>query len=373
MREAILSAAVVSRGWRQVSGCHWVGRGLFILCAPVRFGLLDLEKRLPGRFAGGALQGSWLVRVAARSFRYPRVRRLADKELRMSALQSVAAPSNSALDAIVSRIDEISTLPHVAVQVMQIANDPTSDAGDLKLAMESDVSLSARVLRCVNSSAYATRRKITNLQQAIAYLGTKQIRNLAVTAAVSELFKNDESIGSYRRSNLWKHLVSVGICARMIAERLDSNEGEDIFLAGLLHDIGIVLEDQHVHDTFGKVIESLREGTSLSAMERNRFGFDHAMMGEKIGELWGFPDCVRAAIRYHHMSTSYRGTDGTAVRCVEVANLVCSLKGITSIGLQLVNFSQSAFSGLKLNKFDVASLGAELDAELEANQALFHV
>ncbi len=291
----------------------------------------------------------------------------------MSALHSVASPSNSALDSIVSRIDEISTLPHVAVQVMQVANDPTSDAAHLTIAMESDASLSARVLRCVNSSAYATRRKITNLQQAIAYLGTKQIRNLAVTAAVSELFKDDESIGDYCRSNLWKHLVSVGICSRMIAKRVGSDEGEDIFLAGLLHDIGIVLEDQHVHDTFCTVIESLCEGTSLSAAERNRFGFDHTMMGEKIGQLWGFPDSVKAAIRYHHMSTSYRGTDGMAVRCVEVANLVCSLKGITSVGTQLVNFSQSAFSGLKLDKSDIGSLDAELDAELDANQALFHV
>ena len=291
----------------------------------------------------------------------------------MSALQSVASPSNSALDSIAGRIDEISTLPHVAVKVMQIASDPQSDAGDLKFAMESDAALSARVLKCVNSSAYATRRKITNLQQAIAYLGTKQIRNLAVTAAVSELFKNDETIGTYCRGNLWKHLVSVGICARMIANRLDSADGEDMFLAGLLHDIGIILEDQHVHDTFSAVIESLREGTSLSAAERNRFGFDHTMMGEKIGELWGFPDCVKAAIRYHHMSTSYRGTEGTTVRCVEVANLICSLKGITSVGLQLVNFSQSAFGGLKLNKPDIAALGTEFDAELDANQALFHV
>jgi len=291
----------------------------------------------------------------------------------MSALQSVASPSNSALDSIVGRIDEISTLPHVAVKVMQVANDPTSDAGDLTMAMESDASLSARVLRCVNSSAYATRRKITNLQQAIAYLGTKQIRNLAITAAVSELFKDDEMIGKYCRPDLWKHLVSVGICARMIAKRVGSNEGEDIFLAGLLHDIGIVLEDQHVHGTFCRVVESLREGTSLPASERNTFGFDHTMMGQKIGELWGFPDSVKSAIRYHHMSTTYRGTDGMTVRCVEVANLICSLRGITSVGLQLVNFSQSAFSGLKLTKADIGSLDAELDDELQAHQGLFHV
>ena len=291
----------------------------------------------------------------------------------MSALQSYASPSSSALDSIIGRIDEISTLPHVAVQVMQIANDPESDATELNQAMESDAALSARVLRLVNSSAFAVRKEITNLQQAIAYLGTKQIRNLAVTAAVSELFKEDDTIGTYRRSQLWKHLVSVGICARMIATRLKTADGEDAFLAGLLHDIGIILEDQHVHDTFCSVIKSLREGTPLATAERNRFGFDHSMMGEKIGERWGFPDCVKAAIRYHHMAVRYRGNAATVVRCVEVANLICTLKGIPSVGLKLVNFSQPTFAALQLKKADIVSLSAELDEELTEHEGLFHV
>ncbi len=291
----------------------------------------------------------------------------------MSALQSYASPSSSALDSIVGRIDEISTLPHVAVQVMQIANDPESDATDLNRAMESDAALSARVLRLVNSSAFAVRKEITNLQQAIAYLGTKQIRNLAVTAAVSELFKEDDTIGTYCRSRLWKHLVSVGICARMISKRLEKADGEDTFLAGLLHDIGIILEDQHVHDTFCSVVESLREGTPLATAERNRLGFDHSMMGEKIGERWGFPDCVKAAIRYHHMATRYRGPAADIVRCVEVANLICTLKGISSVGLKLVTFSQPTFTALQLTKADIVSLGAELDAELTQHEGLFHV
>ena len=66
------------------------------------------------------------------------------------------------------------------------------------------------------SSAYATRSKITNLQQAIAYLGMRQVRNLAVTASVSRLFKQKESIGSYQRNGLWRHLVAVGICGRLL-------------------------------------------------------------------------------------------------------------------------------------------------------------
>ena len=97
---------------------------------------------------------------------------------------------------------------------MEVVNDPDSGAAELKDVIETDAALSARILRCVNSSAYATRTEVTSLQQAIAYLGLNQIRNLAVTASVSELFKRDDKIGPYCRSQLWRHLVSVGnLCA----------------------------------------------------------------------------------------------------------------------------------------------------------------
>ena len=121
----------------------------------------------------------------------------------MSPLQTRAtAKAAPPLRTVIERIEEISSLPQVALRVMEVANDPSSGAADLKEAMEGDTALSARVLRCVNSSAYALRSQITNLQQAIAYLGTKQIRNLAMMITVSDLFKDNDTIGSYRRSDL---------------------------------------------------------------------------------------------------------------------------------------------------------------------------
>jgi len=288
------------------------------------------------------------------------------------------APSSAAtkktsfsLEEAVQRVDEISTLPHIALQVMEVANDPASGAADLKEVMESDAALSARVLRCVNSSAFALRTKITNLQQAIAYLGLKQIRNLAMTASVSELFAKEETIGPYRRSELWRHLVSVGICARMIAMRRNLMNFEDMFLAGLLHDVGIILEDQHFHDSFRNVIQHLQEGTTLAATERKVLGFDHTTLGEAVADRWGFPEAVKATIRYHHMSVNYRGTHVNVIRCVEVANLICTLKGIPSVGMKLVKFSAPAVVGLSLTKEDIAVLASDLDQELSSNSSLF--
>ena len=107
----------------------------------------------------------------------------------MSTTQYAALEPALPFDQMIRRIQEISSLPQVAMRVIQVANDANTGASELKEVMEYDPALCARVLRCVNSSAYATRVKITNLQQAIAYLGIRQIRNLALTASVSNLFK----------------------------------------------------------------------------------------------------------------------------------------------------------------------------------------
>ncbi len=196
--------------------------------------------------------------------------------------------------------------------------------------MESDAALAARVLRCVNSSAYAVRTRITNLQQAIAYLGLKQIRNLAITASVGELFKGGNTIATYSRPDLWKHFVSVGLCARLIAMRLRKTNFEDIFLAGLLHDIGIILE--HDHNNFVRVVSSLDNKRSLAEVEREHLNYDHTMLGQRIAEEWGFPEAVQAVVRLHHNSAAYRGSEVDSVRCVELANLICTLKGLSSVG-----------------------------------------
>ena len=277
------------------------------------------------------------------------------------------------LDTLVQRISEISTIPQIAMKTIEVANDPTSNAIDLKEIIESDAALGARILRCVNSSAYATREKVTNLQQAISYLGLRQIRNLALTASVAELFTKEETIGAYRRRGLWSHLVAVGICARLIAMRQKISDFETAFAAGLLHDIGIVLEDQYVHGPFRSVIEAMDETVSLVEKEREHLGFDHTKLGTKVAELWRLPEAVKAAIGYHHRSVNYRGGDIDIVRCVEVANLICTVKGYPSVGLKLVKASQPALKALSLTKEHIVVLASDLDEELTKHAALFEL
>jgi putative nucleotidyltransferase with HDIG domain len=286
---------------------------------------------------------------------------------------ALASPAPPSIDAVIDRIVEISTLPQIAVKVMEIARDPNAGAADLKRVVEADPALSGRVLRSINSAAYGLRAKITNLHHAISYLGFSEIRNLAMTASVAKIFKTGEAIGHYRRDMLWRHMVSVGLCARLIATRCKLANFEDCFLAGLLHDIGIILEDQHVHQPFRQVIQSLDGSAPLCEVERNTLGFDHTTLGSRIAEKWHFPPVVRAAIRFHHMSQQYRGEDASPIQCVEVANLICTLKGTSSVGQKLIKPPVHAFQVLNLSKEDIVVLASDLDREVSLNEGLFEL
>jgi HD-like signal output (HDOD) protein len=291
----------------------------------------------------------------------------------MSALATGGQVSLDALDSFVRQVDEISTLPHIALRIVEVANDENSGAADLKAVLESDPPLSARVLRCVNSAACGLRTRVTNLQMAIAYLGCKQIRNLAITASVSDLFRKNEPIGTYRRTDLWRHFVAVGIGARLVAMRLRLANFEDAFLAGLLHDLGIILEDQHAHEQFKAVILGLDPNRTLIEIEREHLGFDHTLVGDRLGARWNMPESVRAAMRHHHSSAAYRGGETAVLHCVEVANMICTLRQISSVGLNLLKPSIDAIRGLGLKKDDVMVLAQDLDRELDAHQDLFLV
>ncbi len=277
------------------------------------------------------------------------------------------------VDGVAKRVQEMSTLPHIAMRVLEVVGHEQAGASDLKRVVEGDPSLSARLLRSVNSAASGLRTQVTNLNQAISLLGFSRVRNLAMTASVSAVFKGNVKIGTYDRKVLWKHLVAVGLCARLIAARLKMANFEDAFLAGLLHDIGIVLEDEHVHDDFRLVLARLRGNRLLSDVEQEVLGFTHTRLGERVAENWRFPPMVAAAIRHHHDSSAYTGPHLDIVRCVEAANIICGLKDITSVGQRALRLHSAPFAALGFRKADVAVLAADLEPELSLNESLFEV
>ena len=278
------------------------------------------------------------------------------------------------LDRTVERIHDVSSLPEVFLRVCEVVNDERSSVADLKAVVESDPSLASRVLRTVNSAAYGLPTGIDTLHKAICMLGFNEVRNLAITASVATIFKKDDSIGTYCRKSLWRHLVSVGLVSRMIALRCGSESFENAYLAGLIHDIGIILIDQHLHPSFVEIVEGLSPETPLPAIERERIGFTHMDLGERIARKWRFSETAVSAIRFHHDSHRYDGDSQDVVRAVQVANFVCTLKDVSSMGLRNVTLPEpSVFSAVSIGRRELKVLWEDVDKELEKQQVLFQI
>ncbi|NQU20514.1 MAG: HDOD domain-containing protein [Candidatus Nealsonbacteria bacterium] len=271
------------------------------------------------------------------------------------------------VERLFTRISEVSTLPQLATKIVALVDDPTTGAEDVLVAVRADPALAMRLMRTVNSSYYGLEQQIGDLRQAITLLGFKEVRNLALTSYVSALFREPKGYGPYSRRGLWEHLVSAGMVAREVARTCGRVPPEEAYLAGLLHDVGHLLIDQYVHHRFRGIIDSLREETLICSLERERLGFDHAMLGEFVSTRWDLPPHLTAAVGHHHEPDLYTGDHHDMVLIVAVANFFCHLKKLPSLGVAHDPIlSSQYFVDLEMDKSQVGSLLERLDDLLHA-------
>jgi putative nucleotidyltransferase with HDIG domain len=277
-------------------------------------------------------------------------------------------------EKLVRRIREVSTLPHIVAQVIEVANNVNTSAIDLAEVVESDPTLAARVLRTVNAAAYGLRNRVTTIVKAISYLGFTEVRKIAITASVSSLFREEHSQGRYDRRRLWKHLVSVGVISRLLAMRCRVENFEEAFLAGLLHDLGIILIDQHLNREFNNIVAALTEEKTTPQIEFEIIGFDHTQVGAEVAEKWRFPPSVVDAMKYHHNANLCQTPNRSLVAVVEVSNVLCTLKGITSMGIQnLATPRSETFQTLGVDRHDLKVMWDDVEASLEQSRVLIEI
>jgi len=208
---------------------------------------------------------------------------------------------------------------------------------------------------------------VADLKLAITLLGFKEIRNLAMTAYVAQLFRKDSGHGTYSRDALWDHLIGVGAAAQLIAQVCGKVPPQEAYLAGLLHDLGTILIDQYLHKPFCQIIDRMDQDTLLCEIEREVLGFDHAELGEFVAKQWHVPNHLTTSIRYHHTPLEYTGPHRKMVCAVSLANFFCSAKGLTSLGVVCKQVPPSQiFAELGLDKQRIGSIWEQLDETLAA-------
>ena len=263
---------------------------------------------------------------------------------------------------------EISSIKQTVTQIIETINDPDSSAKDLKNIIEIDPPLTAKLLKLANSSLYGYPKTISAIQEAIVCIGFDEVKELALSQKVCELFKKDDYIYGYSRISLWKHSVAVAICSKLIYRREFREHGENIYVAGLLHDIGIIVLDQFFHTDFVEILKKSRtEKNNLANIEFPLFGFNHIDIGQALAENWVFPHEIVKAIANHHNPENVGEEFDKISDTIYIANCAIQDKNIGYCDAPYKNMTlfQKSLMKLKIKEKAIGFILKETEKELE--------
>jgi len=177
--------------------------------------------------------------------------------------------------------------------------DRDANTGNLLKLISQDAAIAGRIMRAVNSAFYALPNKITRLDQAVALMGMKAVKEVALSATMAGMCKS-VSFGTYQDRDLWDHSVGVAILARELAVHTQSMDAEEAFLAGILHDIGLLMALQSDPKKGTQLLTLAENGPAFFPLEATVFGFNHTELGARLAVQWKFPENIEGAIRWHH-------------------------------------------------------------------------
>ena len=262
-----------------------------------------------------------------------------------SALAETAEVPSEVVD-LISRCPSLPSLPSAYLRLVEAMNDPYSAGGDFARIIEEDAGLTTRVLKLVNSSMYAVSPKVDSVSRALAILGIEPLHDLVLATSAVSAFDNLPR-DLVDMESFWKHSLGTAVVSRLIGTKHDDANVEALFVCGLLHDIGrliIYLADPvAARKAHAAATES---GDLLFQIERQEYGYDHAVVGNALLQQWGLPHTLSEPVRYHHEPESARAYTSQA-STVHVADIIAHSMMFGTSGEPLVpSLSEDAWASV---------------------------
>lgn len=219
-----------------------------------------------------------------------------------TAFTGEAMASAPAPEAIMATIDNLKPIPQAALKILRMFNQDSHSLDDISRELARDQVLSARTLQMCNSVFFSGTIKIDTLKDAVMMLGRETLVKSVITTALESYFKQTGPSGySLCKGGLFFHAVGVACLAERLAKQTGLVHPMQAYTAGLLHDIGKVVLDQHISDQLPLFFRTLgKAGQSIIQAEEEVLGFNHCRAGGILAEKWKFSDALTQVIRYHH-------------------------------------------------------------------------
>lgn len=226
-------------------------------------------------------------------------------------------------------VRRIPPLPFVTSRALSLVRDPGSRRSELAQVLSLDEGMTALFLRMVNSAYYGLPRRITSLDEAIGYLGYENTKAVLFAVSTRQIFYLGAPSYMLDRDALWRHSVAVASGSVWVARRRAITPVSEVYVAGLLHDIGKLVLDIMVGHEAHWVKADADDGGELSwvEIERRTVGCDHAELGAQAVQTWRLPQRVVEAVRMHH-DPRPAVLDPSLAAAIHLANVASLMAGI---------------------------------------------
>jgi putative nucleotidyltransferase with HDIG domain len=240
-------------------------------------------------------------------------------------MATLATPQSRAahLRRISQSLLNLPTLPTLAAKLLDLVDNPNTNASNLAKFVAQDQVITARLLKLSNSAYYGHGREITSVHQAVVMLGFDMVREISLSVSVINAFRSAKGLEGFDISGFWDHSSAVGLAARTIAKGWNPQMASEAFTAGLLHDIGKVILIQYLPEEFAEALATAqREGRNLYEAERDLFDTDHGEIGSWLALRWKLPKNLCDAMAFHHDLGKAPAESQNLVAIIQLADLL---------------------------------------------------
>lgn len=276
-------------------------------------------------------------------------------------------PQTRAVEAV-RNISALAALPQVTAQIIANVENPKGSAAQLQKLVSNDPALATRILKIVNSSFYGLPGQVSSIERAIVLLGPCSVKNIAIAASVGQMFRGARLTANFAAKDVWIHCVAVAVACRELAQLIEKPLADQAFLAGMLHDLGILaslqLWPENLHAVCGTVE---RTSADFRDAELNQFGTNHEFLGKALAAKWKFPVAIQSVAGFHHSPEQAPAEHQRLANIVHAADVIaCQSRH----GFNLTARSESIESFANIDPDVITQVSQKLDELVAAASSL---
>ncbi len=281
------------------------------------------------------------------------------------------------INNIIDSIEQLPVLAGTTLRLINVLSDIDATIDEIVDVIRHDQNLTAQVLKLCNSAFFGFSRKITSLQQAVTYLGSKQLLQLVFNVHCKSTFNNSNEGYGLLAGMLWKHSNAVAIACEKISNYKNLEPATGLFFtAGLLHDIGKVILDNALKEHYQQVLDlAIDEKIRFDEAEKKVLGFSHEDVGQMVAHKWQLPEAIAISAKYHHDPEHYDGSDKDIIQVLDIVHISDSLVMMLGIGIGydglLYHLNEELIEKYRIEQEYIDSLGVEILMELEKLEKLY--